>query len=95
MTNKRTVLEDVQQFNLSYLLLIQRIASETDSDVTTISGLSEEMIAAIQSLDLPKLASLAETNQFLVKPAAGIIKDISLPSGSTQLDKGSVFNKFL
>ncbi|MGY5956396.1 flagellar transcriptional regulator FlhD [Kosakonia sp. BK9b] len=68
MINRDNLLQDIHQLNLAYLLLVQRLASET-GDVNTLSnGLSGEMLEKVAALTLPQLVSLAETNQIIVKP---------------------------
>lgn len=94
MTNKRTVSEDIKHFNLSYLLLVQRLVCESQSEATDISGLSHDMVVAIQSLTLPQLASLAETNQFLVKPGTSIVKALASTTSSMHISERKIFTNF-
>ncbi|MGG4733594.1 flagellar transcriptional regulator FlhD [Leclercia adecarboxylata] len=66
-------LTDIRHLNLSYLLLLQRISRTQEASV--LAGVNCELLATIRDLPLPKLASLAETNQLIIT----IRKDILLP----------------
>ena len=66
-------LTDIHYLNLSYLLLLQRISCTQEASV--LAGVNCELLATIRDLPLPKLASLAETNQLIIT----IRKDILLP----------------
>ncbi|MGX5024777.1 flagellar transcriptional regulator FlhD [Enterobacter sp. UPMP2060] len=66
-------LTDIHYLNLSYLLLLQRISCT--QEVSVLTGVNCELLATIRDLPLPKLASLAETNQLIIT----IRQDILLP----------------
>lgn len=66
-------LTDIHYLNLSYLLLLQRISCTQETSV--LAGVNGELLATIRDLPLPKLASLAETNQLIIT----IRQDILLP----------------
>ncbi|EKM4700070.1 flagellar transcriptional regulator FlhD [Enterobacter roggenkampii] len=66
-------LTDIHYLNLSYLLLLQRISCTQEASV--LAGVNCELLATIRDLPLPKLASLAETNQLIIT----IRQDILLP----------------
>ncbi|HDT1289545.1 TPA: flagellar transcriptional regulator FlhD [Enterobacter asburiae] len=66
-------LTDIHYLNLSYLLLLQRISCTQEASV--LAGVNCELLATIRDLPLPKLASLAETNQLIIT----FRQDILLP----------------
>lgn len=67
-------LTDIHFLNLSYLLLLQRIAYTHDSSLLT--GIDHDVLESIKNLPLTKLTSLAETNQLIIK----LRKEIFPPS---------------
>ncbi|WOZ76031.1 MULTISPECIES: flagellar transcriptional regulator FlhD [Kosakonia] len=69
MIERNNLLHEIYQLNLAYLLLVQRLANESDCASKLSNGLSEDMIEKIAGLTLPQLVSLAETNQIIVKPS--------------------------
>lgn len=84
MTNKNTLIQDIHYLNLSYLLLIQRLACDSFPDAEYLSGMEKEMIETFQSLTLPQLVSLAESGHFLVRPAEEVISTLSFAAFSSQ-----------
>ncbi|EPW4260025.1 flagellar transcriptional regulator FlhD [Enterobacter cloacae] len=73
MNSVSACLTDIHYLNLSYLLLLQRISCTQEASV--LAGVNGELLATIRDLPLPKLASLAETNQLIIT----IRQDILLP----------------
>lgn len=57
-------LRDIHYLNLSYLLMLQRLSCTEEASL--LAGVNCEVLAAIKDLPLPKLASLAETNQLII-----------------------------
>lgn len=64
MYSVSSCLTDIHYLNLSYLLLLQRISCTQEASV--LAGVNCELLATIRDLPLPKLASLAETNQLII-----------------------------
>ncbi|PHH04735.1 flagellar transcriptional regulator FlhD [Leclercia adecarboxylata] len=66
-------LTDIHYLNLSYLLLLQRLSCTQENSL--LAGVNFELLATIKDLPLPKLVSLAETNQLIIT----IRQEILLP----------------
>ncbi|EMB4295537.1 flagellar transcriptional regulator FlhD [Enterobacter roggenkampii] len=57
-------LNDIHNINMSYLLLLQRLSCSQEAHLLT--GINGELLDSIRSLPLPKLVSLADTNQLII-----------------------------
>ncbi|KFF49811.1 flagellar transcriptional regulator FlhD [Salinicola sp. JS01] len=63
--HKNGYLEDIQDLNLSYLLLVQRLLNEDRETAMFRLNLDAEMADAIAGLSIKQLTQLSRTNQLL------------------------------
>ncbi|SRR5699024_10337245 len=63
----KQLLNEIQDINLSYLLLAQRLLKEDYATARFRLKLDDEMASAIVSLSTRELGQLARTNQFLYR----------------------------
>ncbi|MCK0716419.1 flagellar transcriptional regulator FlhD [Chromohalobacter sarecensis] len=62
-----SLLDDIQDINLSYLLLTQRMISEDRTTALFRLKMGDEMADLIASLSIKQLTQLARTNQLLCR----------------------------
>ncbi|MCI0508787.1 flagellar transcriptional activator FlhD [Chromohalobacter marismortui] len=62
-----SLLDDIQDINLSYLLLAQRMISEDRTTALFRLKMDDEMADLISSLSIKQLTQLARTNQLLCR----------------------------
>lgn len=62
-----SLLSDIQDTNLSYLLLVQRLINEDRPTAMFRLKLSEEMADLLASLSVKQLSQLARSNQLLCR----------------------------
>lgn len=62
-----SLLEDIQDINLSYLLLVQRLLNEDRATAMFRLKLSESMADLLASLSIKQLGQLSRTNQLLCR----------------------------
>lgn len=62
-----SLLNDIQDTNLSYLLLVQRLLNEDRATAMFRLKLSESMADLLASLSIKQLSQLARTNQLLCR----------------------------
>lgn len=67
MMNIDSVLDEIQDLNLSYLLLVQRLLGEDRASAMFRLKLSEEMADLLSSLSAKQLGKLSRTNQLLCR----------------------------
>lgn len=67
-TSDINVEAEIQELNLTYLLLAQRLLKEDPPLARFRLKISEEMAELISSLSAKQLAQLARTNQLLFRP---------------------------
>ncbi|MFD2190270.1 flagellar transcriptional regulator FlhD [Pistricoccus aurantiacus] len=63
-----TVLNEIQELNLSYLLLVQRLLREDRATAMFRLKIDAEMADLLQSLGSKQLSQLSRTNQLLCQP---------------------------
>ncbi|MBD3894456.1 flagellar transcriptional regulator FlhD [Halomonas sp. ML-15] len=62
-----TILDEIQDLNLSYLLLVQRLISEDRASAMFRLKLTEEMADLLATLSAKQLSKLSRTNQLLCR----------------------------
>lgn len=62
-----TILDEIQDLNLSYLLLVQRLLSEDRASAMFRLKLTEEMAELLATLSAKQLSKLSRTNQLLCR----------------------------
>ncbi|GGX80120.1 flagellar transcriptional regulator FlhD [Litchfieldella qijiaojingensis] len=62
-----SILDEIQDLNLSYLLLVQRLLNEDRSTAIFRLKISESMADLLASLSAKQLSKLARTNQLLCR----------------------------
>lgn len=59
------LLKHIYDINLSYLLLAQRLIVQDKASAMFRLGISDEMATSLETLALPQMVKLAETNQLV------------------------------
>lgn len=67
MHQKSSLINEIYHLNLSYLLLVQRIADDEQDYCFARLGIAELTLHEIKKLSLEQLTSLANTGQLLMK----------------------------
>nr|WP_163503366.1 flagellar transcriptional regulator FlhD [Halomonas socia] len=62
-----SILDEIQDLNLSYLLLVQRLLSEDRASAMFRLKLTEEMAELLAALSAKQLGKLSRTNQLLCR----------------------------
>ncbi|SDK77204.1 flagellar transcriptional activator FlhD [Franzmannia pantelleriensis] len=62
-----TILDEIQDLNLSYLLLVQRLLGEDRASAMFRLKLTEEMAELLSTLSAKQLSKLSRTNQLLCR----------------------------
>ncbi|APX92994.1 flagellar transcriptional regulator FlhD [Halomonas sp. 1513] len=62
-----TILDEIQDLNLSYLLLVQRLLNEDRASAMFRLKLTEEMAELLATLSAKQLSKLSRTNQLLCR----------------------------
>lgn len=63
-----TLLDEIQDLNLSYLLLVQRLLNEDRASAMFRLKITEEMADLLATLTVKQLSKLSRTNQLLCRP---------------------------
>lgn len=65
--NSANLVKQIYDFNLSYLLLAQKLISQDKSSAMFRLAIDESMADQLSELSLPALVKLSETNQLICK----------------------------
>ena len=74
-----SVLKEIHNLNLSYLLLAQRVAAEDVKQAKRFLNMDIELIQAVKQLTAPQILALAQTNQCLIKVQSTLFTQLAEP----------------
>ncbi|CAM7642101.1 MULTISPECIES: flagellar transcriptional regulator FlhD [Enterobacteriaceae] len=82
MTTQVSVLKEIHNLNLSYLLLAQRVATEDAKQAESFLNMDIELIQTVKQLTATQILALAQTNQCIIKVKPNLITPLAEPTGA-------------
>lgn len=82
MTTQISVLKEIHDLNLSYLLLAQRVAAEDVKQAESFLNMDTELIQKVKLLTATQILALAQTNQCIIKVKPNLITPLAEPTGA-------------